>query len=228
MRRTIFMLIIAIAASALSACGQGGSKTYKQIESAVNSDSSGKQGSSSSAEIEAEGDGYRLLLPKGFTEQKSFDERVKEWHSDDFEETEFEVAAYDVGVSTYELDTVPKTFQEYSEDTVVPKDGTTETEEEIYFDYNNGDDYEEFSVIRKNIYGEGSDRYELEKINKTMKDIDNGNSDESLPDDVVAYDAKKLIVNQNNRSEAIIIVIHSNENGDTDKMRQILDSFQWK
>lgn len=37
-----------------------------------------------------------------------------------------------------------------------------------------------------------------------------------------------MIVNPNDRSEVISIIVHSNENGDIDKMQEILNSFQWK
>ena len=225
MKRTLCILAAVIAVVGLSACGQQDAEVDKSVKSSENTSSEAKSSSTSGNEIE--GNFYKLTLSNDFTEQKNDYEDMRTWHSNDYDETEFEIYTYDVGNSTYENDTVPKTFDEHCKKSVsYGEEGVTK--EEISFDYNDDGKYEEYSVIEKAIYSEGSDMYESEKLGQTIEDIKNDTSSENPPDDVVIYTARKVIVNQNDRSEAITIVMTANENADTDEMQQILDSFQWK
>ena len=52
--------------------------------------------------------------------------------------------------------------------------------------------------------------------------------DEEMPDEIVQYSGTKTIVDQRDRSRVILLSVSSNENGDTDQMKKILDSFAWK
>ena len=176
----------------------------------------GKSDNSKNEYIEIEGNSYKLQIPADFTESETDIENAKIWDSPDIANTEFQVVAYDAGNSDYTDDTLPQTFDEYNESNEISEG---EAREEVYFDYSDENGLEQSAMIMKSIYSEGSPVYELQMlINDDFKENDS----------VVQYYAQKVIVDQSDRSKAVKLVVYSNDNGDIDLMKQILNSFEWK
>ena len=179
----------------------------------------------------AEDVSYTITIPGGYDYQKN--DTCDEWRSEDYEETQANIAVYDVGFNDYTNDTLPATVDEWIEKE--QKDEKGLVVESILFDYKDGDKYEECSTITKYIYSEGSTTYNLAKLADTTENIDveqsktdSDKTESDFPETIEMYSARKVIIDKADRSKVIIVSASSDDAADVEVFKEVIASFNWK
>ena len=173
------------------------------------------------------GANYTISIPEGF--EKAETDAGVEWKAKDYEETEYEIHVTDVGIQDYTNDTIPATFEEWSEDN--SEEGTSY--DKIFFEYNAGDKYEEYTMVYKATYTEGSLTYSMAKTDYELENIDLDNIEDNkevppFPNEIEICYGKKVLVDKIDRSKVIIAVANSNDLADAAEIQTVLESFNWK
>lgn len=247
MKRKLCAFMLLGTMAFLTACGisiniDNGKTAKEESEEIQTPESETETETKDEAEVESadtsswrtiEGEGYIFKLPSIFTAEGTIEEQnaIISQTAD----AVCTVKAFDIGFEDYSEKTLPKNADDinYSE-----RDGVVR--ETIYFDYDENDNFEEYTSFIKYTYTKDSEEYQLEDKYREAKNGKLEPGDEgyiTMSDEIVTYRGTKVIVNNNNREQAIGLLITTSERMvyaygkeavDPELMKQILDTFEWK